>query len=92
MMTYRNLLWPAALAGAAIALSACGGGGQQAVVTPPPPPPPPQTFADMFGSGFGADFAAAANTTPSALSGKEIIAVSLTASPVPFPDGTPGTN
>jgi hypothetical protein len=88
MMTERAILRLALLGAAAVVLSACGGGGTASVT----PPPTPQPFAYMFGQGFGADFTAGANTTPAPLSGNELGAVSLTASPTPFPAGTTGSN
>lgn len=87
MMMNRNVLRLGVLAAAAAALSACGGSG----VTVVPPATTPAPFAYMFGNGFGADFTAAANSTPASLSGNEVNAVSLTASPIAFPAGQ-GTN
>ena len=88
MITERAVLRFAVLAAGAIALSACGGGGSISV----PPATLPAPFAYMFGNGFGADFTAAANSTPAPLTGSELNPVSLTASPIPFPAGTVGTN
>ncbi len=89
MMANRTVLRLAVLAAAGAALSACGGGGGTTVV---PPATLPAPFAYMFGNGFGADFTASATSTPATLSGNEITAVSLTASPIPFPTGSTGTN
>ena len=88
MIANRAVLRLTVLAAAAAALSACGGGG----TTVAPPATIPAPFAYMFGNGFGADFTAAANSTPAPLSGNEITAVSLAASPIPFPAGTTGSN
>lgn len=87
MMTDRALLRFALLGAAAVALSACGGGSSTSV----PPATTPAPFAYMFGNGFGADFTST-SPTPAALTGNEINAVSLTASPIPFPAGTTGSN
>ena len=57
-------------------LSACSGNG---VGVSPPPPPAPQE--DFFGTGFGVDFRAAANTEPVVPMPSDIIAVSLTTEP-----------
>lgn len=89
MITERALLRFAVLAAGAIALSACGGGGTT-VSTPPTTTPAP--FAYMFGNGFGADFTASSNATPATISTSDVSAVSLTASPIPFPAGTVGSN
>lgn len=88
MMTNRTVLRLALLGASAVALSACGGGGGNTVVTPVTVPAP---FAYMFGNGFGADFTST-SSTPKALSSGDINAVSLTASPIPFPAGTMGSN
>jgi hypothetical protein len=88
MITKRSVLRLAIVAVAAAALSACGGGG--ATVVPPAIIPAP--FAYMFGNGFGADFTAAANSTPAKIAGNELNAVSLTATPIPFPSGATGSN
>ena len=82
MIDNRNALRLAALVAVAAALSACGGGGGTTVV---PPVTLPAPFAYMFGNGFGADFTAAANSTPAPITGNELNAVSLTATPIPFP-------
>jgi hypothetical protein len=87
MMTDRAILRLVLLGAAAVALSACGGGGSTTVA----PVTTPAPFAYMFGNGFGADFTST-STTPAPLSGNEINAVSLTASPIPFPAGTTGSN
>jgi hypothetical protein len=91
MTTNRAVPRLALLGAAAAALSACGGGGGGST-TVVPPATVPAPFAYMFGNGFGADFTAAANSTPAPLSGNEINPVSLTASPIPFPAGTTGSN
>jgi hypothetical protein len=88
MTTDRAILHLALLGAAAVALSACGGDGSS---TSAPPVTLPAPFAYMFGNGFGADFTST-SPTPVLLSGNEINAVSLTASPIPFPAGTTGSN
>jgi hypothetical protein len=88
MTTDRAILRLALLGAAAVALAACGGGGNTTGV---PPATIPAPFAYMFGNGFGADFTST-SPTPATLSGNEINAVSLTASPIPFPAGTSGSN
>ena len=69
-----------AFAIAAAALTACGGGSVN-VVTPPGPTP---TLADKFGTGFGTDFAAPANSQPAKPMASDIIPLSLTAQPTPL--------
>lgn len=83
MINQRNALRLSAVIAVAAALSACGGGGGGTTVVPPATVPAP--FAYMFGNGFGADFTAAANSTPAPITGNELNPVSLTATPIPFP-------
>lgn len=71
-----KLLTGAALAVAALALSACGHGG---VSTPPPPAKGP---ADHFGAGFAADFKADPNSTPPRPTPSDIVAADPAAQPV----------
>ncbi len=69
-----------ALAVAAGALAACGGSGVQ--VAPPPQPKP--NLEDMFGTGFGIDFRANANSEPVVPMASDIIPLSLTTEPIPL--------
>jgi hypothetical protein len=55
---------------------------------PPPPPPPPQE--DFFGTAFGVDFRAPANSNPVVPSPGDIIPVSLTTEPQPIVFPTSG--
>lgn len=64
------------LAASASLLSACSGNN---VSMSSPPPPTPQE--DFFGTGFGVDFRAAANTEPVVPMPSDIIPVSLTTEP-----------
>ena len=72
----RTLRLAMLLAASAGLLSACSGNG---VGVSSPPPPAPQE--DFFGTGFGVDFRAAANTEPVVPMPSDIIAVSLTTEP-----------
>ncbi len=87
MISNRTIVRLAIFAAVGGALSACGGGGSKTVT-----PPPQASFASMFGSGFGTDFGASSNSTPALLAGNELNPVSLSATPIPFPTGTVGTN
>jgi hypothetical protein len=82
----RLVLTGASLAVVASALAACSGGGSSAVATspPPPPPPPPAPQEDFFGTAFGADFRAAAISTPAVPKQGDIIPVSYTTEPQPI--------
>ena len=68
----------------AVGLSACGGSGSYS----PPAPTPTQTTTarveDQFGIAFGNDFRADPNSEPSPVSDGDLVAVSLTAEPVPI--------
>lgn len=72
------------LAVAASVLAACGGGGD------PPPPAPPATPAvtvrqeDQFGTNFASAFRASTTAEPITPVDGDIIALSLTAEPVPL--------
>ena len=61
------------------ALVACSGGGGTGVTTTPPAATPPKE--DFFGTGFGVQFRAAANSEPVVPQASDIIAVSLTTEP-----------
>ena len=79
----RLALTGVSFAVAASALAACSGGGSSMAVSPPPPPPPaPQE--DFFGTGFGTDFRAMANSTPAVPKPGDIIPVSYTTEPQPI--------
>jgi hypothetical protein len=77
----RTLLTFASLALLGAALSACGGGGGNTTVVAPPPP----KFSAQFGANFSTDFQASNNSEPAAIAPGDIIPVSPTAEPVPFP-------
>lgn len=72
------------IAVAASVLAACGGGGD------PPPPAPPATPTvtvkqeDQFGGNFASAFRADPNANPITPVDGDIIALSLTAEPVPL--------
>jgi len=81
----RLALTGVSFAVAASALAACSGGGSSMAVSPPPPPPPPPApQEDFFGTGFGTDFRAMANSTPAVPKPGDIIPVSYTTEPQPI--------
>jgi len=85
----RTLCAGASVVALCAALEACsGGGGGASVTTPPPPPPPPQE--DFFGTAFGVDFRAPANSNPVVPSPGDVIPVSLTTEPQPIVFPTSG--
>jgi hypothetical protein len=69
------------LATTVAACSGGGGGGSVVVSPPPPPPPPPAPQEDFFGTQFGIDFRADANSDPVTPKKGDIIPVSLTTDP-----------
>lgn len=85
-MTKKQLV-QRALIGTALALplAACGGGGGRSgggdtVITPPVVVTTAQE--DKFGIAFGTDFRASMNSEPASVSDSDIVAVSLTTSPI----------
>ena len=73
----RNGVVIVALGAALVACSS--GGGTSVSTTPPAAAPPPKE--DFFGTGFGVQFRAAANSEPVVPKASDIIAVSLTTEP-----------
>lgn len=84
MASYSRLLTRALLAGGLVlSVSACGGGGSGSAgsgTTPPVVVATPQE--DKFGSMFGIDFRADANSEPANVSDTDIVPVSLTTEPI----------
>lgn len=82
----RNLLTAAALVLLGVSLSACfgGGGGGNGNVTVTPPVAAAK-FEDQFGGKFATAYRGGANTEPADVAAGDVIPVSATAEPVPFP-------
>lgn len=80
---YRTLLTTAAVITLGLLVSACGGGGgpSTTVVTTPPT----ARFDAQFGANFSTDYQASNNSEPHTVAPGDVIPVSLTAEPVPFP-------
>lgn len=68
--------------GLALAVSACGGSGSDSSTAITPPVVVATAQEDQFGTAFGKDFRAAANSEPATVSSGDIVAVSLTNEPV----------
>ncbi len=66
----------------ALALSACGGGGGGGDTQVEPPKVVTTAQEDRFGTAFGTDFRAAANSEPANVSDTDIVPVSLTTEPI----------
>ncbi len=80
----RTLLTTTALASVGVLLSACGGGDSPSTTITTPTPP--VRFDAQFGANFSTDFQAPSLTSqPRPIAAGDIIPVSLTAQPVPFP-------
>lgn len=68
------------------ALSSCGGNGNggQTAVTPQPTPTTATAQETNFGTAFGVDFRATANSEPAAVADGDIVPVNLTTEPAPI--------
>lgn len=83
-MTRKKMLHRA-LVGTALALplAACGGGGGSQTSTTVTPPTVSQTpQEDKFGTVFGTDFRAAANSEPATVNDSDIVPVDPTQEPI----------
>lgn len=65
-------------------VSACGGGGGGGQMTTNPPGASAK-FEDQFGGKFATAYQAGANTEPADVAAGDVLPVSVTAEPVPFP-------
>lgn len=84
-MTRKSVrrLQAASASALAIALASCGGGGGGSGSTTPTPPVVTVTGQeDKFGTAFGADFRANANSEPATVNDSDIVPVSLTTEPI----------
>ena len=77
------LIRTAAVGGLALALSACGSGSNSSTATTIVAPVVTATAQeDKFGTAFGTDYRAVANTEPATTADSDIVAVSLTTEPI----------
>ncbi len=68
--------------GLAVLLSACGGGGGSGKREITPPKVVTTSQEDKFGTAFGTDFRASANSEPAVVSDTDIVPVDLTTAPI----------
>jgi len=80
-MKKSTLFKAALLSGTAITLAACGGGGGGGSASTAPEVVP---LSSQFGAGFSKDFMASANAEPVVPVAGDIIALTLTAEPLPI--------
>ena len=72
----------AAVAGLGMTVSACGGSGSGGSTSTTPPVVVATAQEDKFGTAFGTDYRAAANSEPATTNDGDIVAVSLTTEPI----------
>ncbi len=70
------------VAGLAMTVSACGSSGSGGSTATTPPVVTATAQEDKFGTVFGTDFRATANSEPASVNDSDIVAVSLTTDPV----------
>lgn len=68
--------------GLALSVSGCGGGGGSSSSTTTPPVVVSTPQEDKFGTMFGIDFRATADSEPANVSDSDIVPVSLTTEPI----------
>ena len=83
MVSKTQLLVRVAVAvGLALTVSACGGSGSSGSPATTPPVVTATAQEDKFGTVFGTDYRASANSEPATTNDGDIVAVSLTTEPI----------
>ena len=71
------------IGGLTTAVAACGGSGSSSSTVIAPPAVLTTAQEDKFGTVFGTDYRAVANSEPASVSDGDIVPVSLTTEPIP---------